>query len=993
MLKRLFNKAKIVFFFWIFLSITAFAQDTQRINPLFVDHTKLVTEQINLLKNRLTQANNQLNALQAHTENQVSYEQVSTQLLKQIGLDIAVANSNFDSINIEVTEAQQTVTRIEKHTQELENQLNILNIFGIKILGSSSTPNSAALQSELDYQYNLLELEKQRLDFLLKLQTAAGKIFQLNRARYRHVSTLLKSQTIMRLKEEQEKSEINFQRQQTYWLQQLNELYNQLNHVEASKQSDKNAIAKLESEIFFANENVNFTYLQMLVARYQDQIQQFKISIAHSTSINLLNKVNEQTQLLGKQLTRVEGLLKTRINILEKRKSFLLQPTQSANQGELATLDRLENQYKAAQIEVSNLGQQLIVFRVALDKALQAQLSSRQSLPMFGAKAWIDLGEQLFLLPTLAYQMGKSLWNAVYDTFDEMSYPWGIFLIFLEIAWISVFYFIHRFLSRIISGMDDHESGHINLKWLVNKIVHRLLIDIAVIVNIYGLFSLCDVPEQNFMFLMNLAIVWLFFRTATTAAKLVIVESVHDNPSDVRLYHRVRWILWVGAIVTGLSVFVSQLPIVYEVKDLFDRLFLLYVLVISIFMLKSWKVVPDLILPYIDDRHTYLQRAVRLLCLFIPIILLTNSAIGLFGYVNLVLTMSWYESIFLLVTVSYLVVRGLLIDGMEYASYFLIRHVTNGWLWTEAFLKPIDKVLRLVLFLTAWAVLFLLYGWDEKSPVVERLNNLLHYNMVNVLNTTITPLSVLEVLVIIYLLFWAARWTREFVYRFLMSRTKDMGLRNSMAILSQYATIVIGIMICLRVLGIDLRALTVVAGAFFFGVGLGLRDLFNNFACGFLLLIERPIRVGDTVTINGFEGDVIHIGSRAVTVRTYDHTEFMVPNAEIFSKAFINWTAKDNIVRLLFSIKVNRHDNPHDIQKIIYDILAAHKEVLKDPASEVFLKTMADDMEFEVRFYINIRHVKSRVGLRSEIMAQIWDEFEKHNIDPPYPRREIMMKT
>jgi potassium efflux system protein len=988
MLKRLLNPRNLFqIIFCFFLSVTVYAADTQRMNPLFIDHTKLVLEQIELLKNRLTQANNQLITLQTHTENQIPFDQVNTQLLKQVGLEIAVANSNLDSINIEVTEAQQTIGRIQKHIQDLENQLNMLNIFGIKVLISGNTPNITLLQSELDYQDNLLDLENKRLTALQKLQSTAVNILQLNKAKYRHISTLLKSQTMMRLKEEQEKSEINFHKQQAYWLQQLNELYNQLNHVESLKQADKNVVTKLESQIFFANENVNFIYLQMLIARYEDQIQQFRISIARSTSINLLNKVNDQTQLLGKQLLRVDDLLKTRVNILEKRKSFLRQATQENS------LSGLENQYKAAQAEVIKLSQQLSAFRGLLDKALQAQLSARQNLPGLNAKAWVDLGEQLFLLPTLAYQMGKSLLTAIYDTFDEMSYQWGALLILLAMAWLASLYFVHRFLKRIISGMADHESGHINLKWLGNKILHRLLIDIAIIVNMYGVFTLCDVPEQNFMFLMNLGFVWLFFRAATTAARLLIVESVHDHPIDVRLYHRVRWILWLGAVVTALSVFVSRLPIVYEVKDLFDRLFLLYVLIISIFMLRSWRVVPDLILPYIDDRHTYLQRAIRLLCLFIPVILLTNSAIGLFGYVNLVLTMSWYESIFLLVTVGYLIVRGLLIDSMEHASYFLIRHVTNGWLWTEAFLKPIDKVLRLVLFLMAWSVLFLLYGWDEQSPVVDRLNKLLHYSLMNVLNTTITPLSVLEVIVIISLLFWAARWTREFVYRFLMSRTKDMGLRNSIAILSQYMTVVIGVLVCLRVLGIDLRALTVVAGAFFFGVGLGLRDLFNNFACGFLLLIERPIRVGDTVTINNCEGEVLHIGSRAVTIRTYDHTEFMVPNAEIFSKSFINWTAKDNIVRAVFCIKVNRHDNPHDIQKIIYSVLAAHKDVLKDPAPEVFLKAMEDDVEFEIRYYLNIRHVKSRVGLRSEIIAGIWDEFEKHNIQPPYPRREIFMKA
>jgi potassium efflux system protein len=342
---------------------------------------------------------------------------------------------------------------------------------------------------------------------------------------------------------------------------------------------------------------------------------------------------------------------------------------------------------------------------------------------------------------------------------------------------------------------------------------------------------------------------------------------------------------------------------------------------------------------------------------------------------------------------GYLLVRGLFNDVMEYFSHLLIRHVTNGWLWTEAFLKPIDKILRILLFLGAWVVLFFLYGWDRQSTVVVNLNKLLHYHLFDLLKTQITPLSIIELVIIVSLLYWAARWTREFVYRFLLSRTKDLGVRNSIAILSQYAMIAIGILIGLRVLGIELGALAVVAGAFALGIGFGLRDLANNFACGFLLLLERPLRVGDTVSISGQEGDVMHIGGRAVTIRTWDHMELVVPNTEIFNKTFINWTAKDYIVRSVVQIKINRQDDPHDVQALIYKTLATHKEVLSDPAPEVYLKELADDLiEFEVRYYVNLRQVRSRISVRSDVLLTLWDVFKQHGIHPPYPHHEIRIQ-
>jgi potassium efflux system protein len=339
-------------------------------------------------------------------------------------------------------------------------------------------------------------------------------------------------------------------------------------------------------------------------------------------------------------------------------------------------------------------------------------------------------------------------------------------------------------------------------------------------------------------------------------------------------------------------------------------------------------------------------------------------------------------------------VRGLLNDSMVFLSNLVIRHVINGWLWTEAFLKPIDKVLRLVLFLSMGGILFSLYGWNQQSPVVMQLDNLLHYRIGTLFNTAITLLSLLEVGVIVSILFWASRWTREFVYRLLATRTRDMGLRNSIAIFSQYTVIIVGIFVCLRVLGIDFRALAVVAGAFAFGVGLGLRDLFNNFACGFLLLIERPLRVGDTVSIDTYEGEVVHIGGRAVTVRTWDHLDVLVPNTEIFNKSFTNWTGKDHIVRTVVAIKISRHDNPLAVQAIILDVLEHHKDVLHEPAPEVFLKELNDTLiDFEVRYFINLRQIKSRLSVRSDVLLAVWDAFERNGILPPYPHQEILVRN
>jgi potassium efflux system protein len=997
MQKQSFSLRIIIFIVGILLvSSFAFAESDTDGNDFYLDKTQVVLQQIDLLKNRIKQAESEYTDLrhkQAGQMARLSLDHVSKQWLNWTKLNISVAKSNLDSIDIEVSEAQQTTALLENDTQELTNQINAFNIFGTKV-SRNGAPNLSNLRAQLNYQKNLLRLEQERLQYLQQLREATDKVLQIYNAKYVRIENLLKSQTMLQLKERQAKNEIEFQQQQDMWLQHLNGLNAQLRHLEQTNPKDREAYVKLENEIFYANENVNFMYLQMLIARYQDQIQQLKLSSSRGTSIILLKKVSDQTQSLAKQFLRVKGLLADRMQILHERKAFLVQE-KLADESYLNEVSDLELQYKTAVENVAKLRAELIEFRVTLDQAVQEELSSRQGLLGFGTKAWLDLGDEILLVPTLTYEIGKNLTENVIKKLSNATVGWWLLFGFFEIAWALSFYWSAFYLSRVLTGIPDHEQAHINLKWLGVKLLLRNYIDIAVIGNLTWFFVLCGISMQYFQLFLGLGLVWLLFKTLIIMAKLCFVETVHDRArEDVQIYHRLKWTLLFGAFISVVTVFLNQLPVIYELKDLFYRLFLLFLAIVSLFLLRYSDVLSGLILPYIDAQRTYFKKTVRFLSILIPLALLINSIIGLFGFLNFVLTISWYESIFICVLAGYLMVRGLLGELIDFSSRVLIQHVKNGWLYTEALLKPIDRILRILLFLVAWVILFFFYGWDQQSPVVESLSKVIYYPLAHVLGTTITLISITELIVISFFLYWAARWIREFVYRMMSSRTSDLGIRTSIAILSQYLLIVCGVLIGLRLLGIDLKALTFVVSAFALGVGLGLRDIANNFVCGFLLLFERPLRVGDTVCIGGFEGDVVHIGGRAVTVRTFDHMDVLVPNAEIFSKTFTNWTGHDHIVRTVAVIKINRHDSPHDVQSLIYQVLAQHKLVLSDPAPEVYLKELAEGLvEFEVRFFINLRQVKSRTSVRSEVLMAIWEMFEKSGIKPPYPHHEIFVSN
>ncbi len=983
-----------LFLLALIFSGAVFAADVDdNVEPF--DRAALATKQIELLKNRSDQVNRELASLQSQSDShmvQFRLQRMSKKLVDKAGLDILVAQSSLDDINIELSDTQQNIAWVEKNIQELTNQLDVLSMFGNKI-ARMETANIKEYRSDLAYQMKLLSLEKTRMKYLTELKNSLTNVVQLKKEIYARLNTQLQSYRTLNLKQQQVKDVLAFQEQQNQWLQAVNAHYAEIAKLDPV--TDREAYTAAERDIFYASERANYAYSQSLIARYKDQMQQMRLVVYKSSSISLLNEISDQVPGLTKQISRLDASLKAREHVLAKHITYLSQRKEAdaALKHYIDKLKALEASYTQLIKQIDGLAQSLVDFRVTLEKALQVELSSRQGFPTFGVKTLLDLGKECLLVPTLVFHIIKSLGSNLIKGMQATSYlSWSIFMVVEAFLLFTVF-FLRKWVSIALMRKSEWQNK-INSKWLSLQWFNRNFIEFVLFLNLIGVMGYFGVPAQNYLFIVYLLFVWLIFKSIKTIMRVCLVEATHDTTGhDMRLYKRLNWLIIVGGVVTALTVFAHQLPLIYELKTLFDRLFLIFMMLVSLLVLRSWHVVPHMILSHMEEQHPYLENSIRFVGFLIPVLIFCNSLIGLFGYVNLVMTISGYEGIFLMVLICYLTLRGLLSDAVLQLSNIMIQHVNNGWLWTEAFLKPLDKILRLTLFFAAWVTLFLLYGWDKQSPIVERLTRMLNYKIVNILNTSITLSGIIQLLVVISVFYWVAKWTREFVYRLLQSRTKDMGIRNSIAILSQYTIIALGAFISLRVLGIDLRALTFVVTAFAFGIGLGLRDLANNFACGFLILLERPLRVGDIVSINGIEGEVSHIGSRAVTVRTWDHTDLVVPNTEIFNKTFTNWTFKDNVVRSVSHVKVARRDNPRDVKAIILNILANNKNVQKDPAPEVVIREMDDtSMEFEIRYYVNIRQISSRTAVLSEILMTLWDEFAKHGIKPPFPQQEIYLR-
>ena len=162
--------------------------------------------------------------------------------------------------------------------------------------------------------------------------------------------------------------------------------------------------------------------------------------------------------------------------------------------------------------------------------------------------------------------------------------------------------------------------------------------------------------------------------------------------------------------------------------------------------------------------------------------------------------------------------------------------------------------------------------------------------------------------------FWIGGWSQQVSYNLALTRVRDLGIRQSLSTFVQYIVIVLGLLLTLKVIGLDLTALTVFAASIGVGIGFGLQNVVNNFISGILLLAERPLRVTDIVTIGGETGEVTRIGIRSLIVRTFDRKDLIIPNSAVIGNTFTNWTRNDETLREVLLFRISYRDDPGRLQ-------------------------------------------------------------------------------
>jgi small-conductance mechanosensitive channel len=220
----------------------------------------------------------------------------------------------------------------------------------------------------------------------------------------------------------------------------------------------------------------------------------------------------------------------------------------------------------------------------------------------------------------------------------------------------------------------------------------------------------------------------------------------------------------------------------------------------------------------------------------------------------------------------------------------------------------------------------------------------------------------------------------------------NAGVANTVATLTRYVIVIVGILVALSILGIDLTSLAFVAGGLAVGIGFGMQKLVANFVSGLLLLFEQSIRPGDVVEVDGQIGVVEQLRIRATVVRTYDNVEVVVPNENLFTSTVTTFTGSERQQRVRLPVGASYNSDPKVVREALLQATHGQDLVLVDPPPTVFFIGYGDSsIDFELAVWVADPITIPR--LRSDLYFAIWEEFEKRDIEIPFPQRDLHVRS
>ena len=277
--------------------------------------------------------------------------------------------------------------------------------------------------------------------------------------------------------------------------------------------------------------------------------------------------------------------------------------------------------------------------------------------------------------------------------------------------------------------------------------------------------------------------------------------------------------------------------------------------------------------------------------------------------------------------------------------------------------------------------------------MLATMNRIVNVKLMDINGTSLTISSLLIFLLIFILLMLLSSILTRIIDAKLLTRLRiDIGLQYALRRMIRYTLVIVSAIFSFQFIGIDFTGLAVIFGFLSVGIGFGLRNITSNFVSGLILLIERPIKVGDRITVGDTEGEIQSINMRATTVQTVDDITIIVPNSQLIESQVTNWSFGNRRRRVRIPVGVSYNS---DLDAVIQAMLAVANEnekVLEDPPPVVRFVEFGDSA-WNLFLGVWIADNRDYYVVKSAINCAIVHKFREHNIEIPFPQRDVNFRN
>ena len=924
-------------------------------------------------------------------------ETVSETMLEETRLAMESARLKVRSVELDLTNQQQKIQEIQARIR------NLLAQAGQSPGGGKNAPQPAQAASGKKVQElkALLAVEEQRLVQLQERRDLLKTRFDLATSWWQNVQAVFQQQQKKRHRESLEELQHRLQEEEQKVQKQTNRLQKELAALAGGDNETAVRRDLIHWRIEALDESLNVLRTRLRIEEIRNRLDAMNLGTVSGLAAATLKDYQQTLKQVTDELQELQTLTSGKLELFSQQWSLLQKqyalkevPARIFRKEKtilLGIIESLKQQLDTLKALDTQVRQDLENVRNAYAVNIKQSLTARQILPR-GLAAWKALALELVSLPRSLVVIADRIVRQMISGWSATG-P-GRRLVFFGAVFALIL--VSTGLGRLPSPPTGQAAQDLRFTVRARAIFVALLRGCRPVLLLGGsllLFGLLTrIDAVSLRVLILLVSIWFVLQLVIKLSYWVFVSPmVAPEHRQVRLHHAIVLVASVSALFT-LLVGLGNLGLLSAgLRDVIDRGFMfLLLLVVYLFMRLRALLISRI---HAEWKSGFWIRMVALASLSIPLTALTAAVVGLAGYINLAWFVAAQLAIFLAVIMAWMVVNDLVRDLLRNWKLGLERQGGGGDALGPRMIDSLEHMLQLVLVAIVLWSLARIYGWGSGNAVSGFLKSWLAYPLFHVGGQVVTPFNVAATLFLLVLVYYLGVLARQVAYFLFYRNVTDRGLRNSLSIFTQYAVLVIGVLVALNSMGFNLTSLTVFAGALGVGIGFGLQNIANNLISGLILLAERPVRIEDWIAIGDKQGVITRIGIRSLTLRTWNNQEVILPNAQLITEPVTNWTLSDRMVRTVFQVGIHYHDDPHRARDVIMDAVSMVPEVSLDPPPRVYLTEFGNSsVNFRVEFFSESDGQVGQLTAKSSVMFAIWDALKDADIGIPFPQQDIYIK-